>query len=537
MPARSLLRYGPVLLLVSCAVPPPVGAPAAAKSAIVRGRVLDDEGRPLALASVRRLGRDGRVDAVVPADAEGRFTVPVDPGAGVVKLHVSGLVRKSETVVVTTDALPLEVVVKLGSYDEIPANVEGVEVIFLTDGAAGGIRSPTAVPGGFDFDPHEPDGSYRFLLATADDAEHVLADGMVEVKDGHAHVPYDRAYVPPAGRKGSVALPVGSVSRAVNDVLAVATREVERSAERRPKRAPPFSWSALRDATALVAKTETRPRVRNAALVAHFAGGSFATPTPEDRGLALEAVASVPPSDPLWSIASIPSVVTVASPFENVVNVAGEPLDDAFVRGFVENQADVAVVTRFLHLEMLRARGTPERQRMIVAQSRVQRLRDSAYSRSIAALDPDRPISAGKPAPSFDVPALDGTGRIGTAGLAGKPYLVEVWSTSCGPCIAEQPLLHYLYNEYGKTGRLGMLSIAADDLATVAKFRSDPMHPMPWRHGIVDHAEMFALFAKLGEATPTFPFHLLVDAKGVIVDASPTLRTETLGSVVERMMR
>ena len=48
----------------------------------------------------------------------------------------------------------------------------------------------------------------------------------------------------------------------------------------------------------------------------------------------------------------------------------------------------------------------------------------------------------GKPAPSFDLPTLrDASTRAGTATLAGKPYLLNVWATWCVMCREEHETL------------------------------------------------------------------------------------------------
>src|SRR5687768_1153843 len=45
-----------------------------------------------------------------------------------------------------------------------------------------------------------------------------------------------------------------------------------------------------------------------------------------------------------------------------------------------------------------------------------------------------------RPAPGFDLPAVDG-GKVSLASLKGKVVALDMWATWCGPCIAEMP--HY----------------------------------------------------------------------------------------------
>lgn len=61
-------------------------------------------------------------------------------------------------------------------------------------------------------------------------------------------------------------------------------------------------------------------------------------------------------------------------------------------------------------------------------------------------------------------------GEIRTATLAGKPLLINLWATWCGPCVAELPTLDALAQQRG--GALTVLAISEDSApaATVAAF-------------------------------------------------------------------
>jgi len=68
---------------------------------------------------------------------------------------------------------------------------------------------------------------------------------------------------------------------------------------------------------------------------------------------------------------------------------------------------------------------------------------------------------AGKPAPDFTLPSLEGK-NIQLSGYKGQAVLLNFWATWCGPCKIEMPWFVELQKEYGPQG-LQIVGVAMDD--------------------------------------------------------------------------
>jgi cytochrome c biogenesis protein CcmG/thiol:disulfide interchange protein DsbE len=75
-------------------------------------------------------------------------------------------------------------------------------------------------------------------------------------------------------------------------------------------------------------------------------------------------------------------------------------------------------------------------------------------------------VAESKPFPRLSGPAVGG-GTFDTTKLAGKPFVLNVWATWCGPCAREQPALRLLQQHYGD--RVGFLGIDYRDDSSAAK--------------------------------------------------------------------
>jgi peroxiredoxin len=127
------------------------------------------------------------------------------------------------------------------------------------------------------------------------------------------------------------------------------------------------------------------------------------------------------------------------------------------------------------------------------------------------------------PAVSFQV--LDGR-RLSPADFAGRPLLVQFWSTSCSVCVKEIPAVIRLREEFKPIGlEVIAVAMAYDPPSRVLAFAK--AHSIPYPIALDLKGEISAAFGGV-EGTPTA---LLIDRQGRIVlktagrDSAPALRT------------
>jgi cytochrome c biogenesis protein CcmG, thiol:disulfide interchange protein DsbE len=71
-------------------------------------------------------------------------------------------------------------------------------------------------------------------------------------------------------------------------------------------------------------------------------------------------------------------------------------------------------------------------------------------------------------APRFDLPRLDGKGRIDLASLVGrKPIVLDLWASWCVPCISESKRLQKAHEHYGD--RIAFIGVDSKDFAGDAR--------------------------------------------------------------------
>jgi cytochrome c biogenesis protein CcmG/thiol:disulfide interchange protein DsbE len=78
------------------------------------------------------------------------------------------------------------------------------------------------------------------------------------------------------------------------------------------------------------------------------------------------------------------------------------------------------------------------------------------------------PPKAGKAAPEFTLARLDRPGKLSLASLRGHGVLINFWSSSCVPCVAESPFLQGVARQNEARG-LVVLGVDPEDITSDAK--------------------------------------------------------------------
>jgi len=145
-------------------------------------------------------------------------------------------------------------------------------------------------------------------------------------------------------------------------------------------------------------------------------------------------------------------------------------------------------------------------------------------------------LVVGSVAPKFSLPSLENPKVIYTNdSFKGKIYMIDFWATWCGPCKAELPELHRVYEKYHSKG-LEILSISFDqNVEAINKYRQGEMK-MPWDH-VFASGEIKAKLAKDFDAA-SIPKPFLIDGDtGKILALTTDLRGENLEKTLEKYIK
>jgi thiol-disulfide isomerase/thioredoxin len=116
----------------------------------------------------------------------------------------------------------------------------------------------------------------------------------------------------------------------------------------------------------------------------------------------------------------------------------------------------------------------------------------------------------GERLPTFDLPDLAGARVRIPEAYAGRPVLINLWASWCGPCVTEMPALQAFAREQGPNG-VQVVGIALDDRHAVQAFieRTGVDYPI-----LIDTAGPADAGVRLGNPKGVLPYSILVSPDG-----------------------
>ena len=121
-----------------------------------------------------------------------------------------------------------------------------------------------------------------------------------------------------------------------------------------------------------------------------------------------------------------------------------------------------------------------------------------------------RMATRGEPVPEFALDDLSGNTVEVPRAYAGRPLLVNVWATWCGPCRQEMPELQRFANEQGTNG-VQVVGIALDEAPVVRDFvaKTGVRYPI-----LMDTPGSADAGVRLGNPKGVLPYSVLISADG-----------------------
>ena len=112
--------------------------------------------------------------------------------------------------------------------------------------------------------------------------------------------------------------------------------------------------------------------------------------------------------------------------------------------------------------------------------------------------------------PTFSLRNLDRSNVELPAAFKGRPVLINVWASWCGPCVTEMPALQSFAKEQGANG-VQVVGIALDDVDAVRAFieRTGVTYPI-----LVDAPGPADAGVRLGNPKGVLPYSALISADG-----------------------
>jgi thiol-disulfide isomerase/thioredoxin len=137
------------------------------------------------------------------------------------------------------------------------------------------------------------------------------------------------------------------------------------------------------------------------------------------------------------------------------------------------------------------------------------------------------------PVHQLSVVDLEGN-KVSLAKFAGRPMIIEIWATWCGPCRANRRNVHELKTQGRLPERLAVVGVSVDTGASLVKgfLKSNPGNEAEFMA-----SPEFNEFVRARNASPSIPKTLYVDSKGRVADLAEGVQTQKWLEAMARNLR
>ncbi len=255
------------------------------------------------------------------------------------------------------------------------------------------------------------------------------------------------------------------------------------------------------------------------------------------------AVKEISPASPLWSL-NPDAVYSIHITAEDFGTPPKKPLTKSekakyqqFVERFLENNPDTQAKAMLVYGKLMIAKSRNDQQAVMKYYDLLTTKFADTRAMTLAKdrLSPDRKIVVGNTVPKFSLVAMsDPKTTYTNESFKGKIYLIDVWATTCVPCVGEMEYLHKAYEKF-KSTNFDILSLSFDATPeVVVNFRRGKWK-MPWKHVFLGN-ELVRLLSKEFEVIG-IPKPILVDGNtGKILAIEGELRGQNLEKTLSKFL-
>jgi thiol-disulfide isomerase/thioredoxin len=142
------------------------------------------------------------------------------------------------------------------------------------------------------------------------------------------------------------------------------------------------------------------------------------------------------------------------------------------------------------------------------------------------------PVTLG-PVHQLSVVDLEGN-KVSLAKFAGRPMIIEIWATWCGPCRANRRNVHELKTQGRLPERLAVVGVSVDTGPSLVKgfLKSNPGNEAEFMA-----SPEFNEFVRARNASPSIPKTLYVDSKGRVADLAEGVQSQKWLEAMARNLR